>query len=214
MKYNRQTPVYYENLNVMFHGIPKNASTTVKNALYELEHGQLFDNDNKQWIHKGNEKGGSVYPPVQDILEGKYDTTFHFTVSRHPYSRFISFYTDLVQRTAAHRFETPPFYRDNNIDLTNLSINEAIDLVCSYSDDEGDEHFVSQDSFIYVDECDYIHLETLGRDWKQLCRQIFVDPIPLTRYNKSNGTIELDEEQKIKLYNRYILDFKRFRYER
>ena len=53
MKYNRQTPCIYTNLNVVYHGIPKNASTSVKNALYEYEHGHEF-NGNKQWVHKGN----------------------------------------------------------------------------------------------------------------------------------------------------------------
>ena len=66
MKYNRQTPCVYKKINVVYHGVPKNASTSVKNALYEYEHGHPFDG-NKQWIHKGNEKGGSIYPSLDSI---------------------------------------------------------------------------------------------------------------------------------------------------
>ena len=92
--YNRQTPCVYNNIKVVFHGIPKNASTTVKNALYSAEHGTEFIG-NKQWVHKGNEKGGSYYPPLSEI-ETNYDDYLHIAVVRNPYDRFRSFYSDLT----------------------------------------------------------------------------------------------------------------------
>ena len=78
----------------MYHGIPKNASTSVKNILYEANWGKPFDG-NKQWVHKGNEKGGSIYPSIDMVVSNKFKPYKHFTVVRSPYLRFVSFYNDL-----------------------------------------------------------------------------------------------------------------------
>ena len=213
MKYNRQTPCVYHNIKVVFHGIPKNASTTIKNALYHLDTGEQFDNDNKQWIHKGNEKGGSEYPPIEEIST-KYRPYKHLAVVRHPYERFISFYTDLVQRTAAHRFETPPFYTDNNLDITKFSVDQCIDMLDTYNDDQGDEHFISQSLFIHNDVLFYMQMNDLNNGWNSFCEFFSLSEVPLQHYNNSKGSIELTQDQKDRLFNRYKTDFERFGYDR
>ena len=170
MKYNRQTPCVYHNIKVVFHGIPKNASTTIKNALYHLDTGEQFDNDNKQWIHKGNEKGGSEYPPIEEIST-KYRPYKHLAVVRHPYERFISFY-------------------------------------------QGDEHFISQSSFIHNDVLFYMQMNDLNNGWNSFCEFFSLSEVPLQHYNNSKGSIELTQDQKDRLFNRYKTDFERFGYDR
>ena len=213
MKYNKQTPCIYHYIKIVFHGIPKNASTSVKNILYEANWGKPF-NGNKQWIHKGNEKGGSIYPSIDMVRSRKYDSYTHFTVVRNPYSRFISFYNDLFLGTTKIRNNIPPFYTDNNIELKQTPINEVIDIITNYSDDEADEHFTSQSSFVYKEPIVYLKMETIEEDWVSFCNHINVAHKALPVYNKSDNAVLLTEDQKDRIYNRYKKDFERFGYER
>jgi len=210
MKYNRQTPCIYAKLRVVYHGIPKNASTSVKNALYEYEHGHEF-NGNKQWVHKGNTKGGSIYPDLYDI-KTIYTDYYHFTVVRNPIDRFLSFYNDLFAGTTNIRHNTPPFYIDNNITLEPKPVDSVLDMIEWFNDDECDEHFAAQSAYIHLDNVKVVKIEDLNNDWKDVCKDIGVDYKPLSVYNKSINTVELTEQQKQRVYNRYSNDFSKFGY--
>ena len=211
MKYNRQTPCIYTNLNVVYHGIPKNASTSVKNALYEYQHGYEF-NGNKQWVHKGNSKGGSIYPDVTTI-QSLFADWFHFTVVRNPIERFKSFYNDLFAGTTSIRNNVPTFYSDNNIKLKPKPVDAVLDMVEEYPDEEADEHFASQCSFIHYDPINIVKLEDLKNGWKNITSLINVDYKPLSVYNKSIDTTELNGTQVKRIYTRYQNDFERFGYQ-
>lgn len=213
VKYNRQTPCIYHHIKTVFHGIPKNASTSVKNILYEANWGKPFDG-NKQWVHKGNEKGGSIYPSINMVRSSKYDSYTHFTVVRNPYDRFISFYNDLFLGTTKIRNNIPPFYTDNKILLEPIPINAAIEVINQYTDDEADEHFASQSSFVYKDNIPYLKMESLQEEWVSMCDHLNIAHKPLPVYNKSNNVVLLTDDQKSKIYNRYKKDFERFGYER
>ena len=213
VKYNRQTPCIYHYIKTVFHGIPKNASTSVKNILYEANWGKPFDG-NKQWVHKGNEKGGSIYPSIDMVRSSKYDSYTHFTVVRNPYDRFISFYNDLFLGTTKIRNNIPPFYTDNKILLEPIPINAAIDVINQFTDDEADEHFTSQSSFVYKDDIPYLKMESLQEEWVSMCDHLNIAHRPLPVYNKSNNVVLLTDDQKSKIYNRYKEDFERFGYER
>lgn len=212
MKYNKQTPCIYENIKVVYHGIPKNASTSIKNALYEAEWGHSFDGI-KQWIHKGNEKGGSIYPKIE-LIDTKYRSFFHFSVVRNPYDRFKSFYSDLFAKTTNLRNNVPPFYTNNGIVLEPKPVDEVLDIVELFDDDNADEHFASQQSFIYSDRCVFIFQEKLNEQWQIICDRINVEFKHLPMYNKSRDVIHLTDQQKNRIYNRYKEDFMRFKYER
>ena len=213
LKYNRQTPCVYHHIKVMFHGIPKNASTSVKNILYEANWGQPFDG-NKQWVHKGNEKGGSIYPSIAMGLSNKFKPYKHFTVVRSPYQRFISFYNDLFLGKTNIRNNIPPFYTDNNINLSKKPIDEVLDIIQSFDDNEADEHFASQASFVYGENVEYLKMENLEKDWEPFSKKINIAFQPLPVYNKSDNAVLLTDNQKEKIYKRYQQDFERFNYER
>lgn len=213
-KYNRQTPCIFHTKKIVFHGIPKNASTSIKNFLYELEWNKPFKNRNKQWVHKGGERGGSIYPSITLIQSEKYASYTHFTVVRNPYERFISFYCDLFLSTTKKRNNVPPFYQDNNIKLEPTPVNSVIDMVCNFTDDEADEHFASQSSFVYKNPITYLKVENLDKEWEDFCINFDIAYKPLPVYNKSVGTVHLTSDQENKLYNRYREDFERFKYER
>jgi hypothetical protein len=210
MKYNRQTPCVYKNLRVVFHGIPKNASTSIKNALYTYEHGAEFIST-KQYIHKGNEKGGSIYPDIE-CIKTKFDDWFHFTVVRNPIHRFISFYSDLFAGATNTRNSTPKFYLNNRIKLKPTPIDQVIDMIEQFEDNVADEHFASQSSFIHVENCHTIKVEDLDAGWTKVCNEIRVDYQPLPVYNKSTNTTFLTEEQISRIYKRYKTDFEQFGY--
>lgn len=213
VKYNRQTPCIYHYIKTVFHGIPKNASTSIKNILYQANWGKPFDG-NKQWIHKGNEKGGSIYPSIDMVRSSKYDSYTHFTVVRNPYDRFISFYNDLFLGTTKIRNNIPPFYTDNKILLEPIPVNAAIEIINQFTDNEADEHFASQSSFVYKDNIPYLKMESLQEEWVSMCDHLNIAHRPLPVYNKSNNVVLLTDDQKSKIYNRYKEDFERFGYER
>lgn len=210
MKYNRQTPCVYKNLKVVFHGIPKNASTSVKNALYEYEHGHEFEG-NKQWIHKGNEKGGSLYPSI-DCIHTKFINWYHFTVVRNPINRFLSFYNDLFAGTTNIRHNIPSFYIDNNIKLEPKPVDEVLDIIECFGDEVCDEHFASQSSFVHVKDVNIIKVEELDTGWSKVCRDINVDYRALPVYNMSANQIKLSPSQTNRIRERYNSDYINFGY--
>ena len=211
-RYNRQTPCVYKNLKVVFHGIPKNASTTIKNALYEAEHGKEF-NGNKQWVHKGNEKGGSIYPSLEEI-ETNYEDYLHLTVVRDPYTRFRSFYSDLFLGMTSIRDNIPPFYIDNNINFLDNDIESVLDIIEYFSDDDADEHFASQKSFLHYHNVHWIEMEHLNEQWSNVCNRLDIAFDPLPVYNKTNNHVMLTDDQKERIFNRYKDDFWSFNYAR
>ena len=216
MSFNRQTPAVYPNINVVFHGIPKNASTTIKNALYELEHGHEFENDNKQFIHKGNEKGGSIYPRPDQLQHSQYDTYYHIAVCRNPYTRFKSFYLDLFEGAAEKRTSLPKFYTHHNISMR-MDVDKVIDMIEQYDDQSGDEHFISQHTYIYRDlsEIYCIPIELLTEYWSEFCQNCLnIDPPTLKIYNTTSTLLDLTKTQKRRIYDRYQQDFEVFEYAR
>ena len=212
MKFNRQTPCVYKNIRVVFHGIPKNASTSVKNALYEYDNNRSFGN-RKQWIHKGSGKGGSIYPDIE-CIKTKFDDWFHFTVVRNPYDRFVSFYSDLFAKTAYTRASIPSFYTYNEIKFEGMTVDLVIDMIEKFGDDDCDEHFASQLSFVYKDDCQILKMESLEKDWKEVCSKLSLDYKPLPLYNVSKASISLTESQKERIYKRYGQDFKQLGYDK
>lgn len=211
--YNRQTPCVFHHIEAMFHGIPKNASTSIKHLLYEANHGKKFDGT-IQWVHKGNERGGCVYLPLDEVKSDKFNKYLHFTVARNPYDRFTSFYTDLCLGSTNHRHAMPPFFTDNKIPVRELTINQAVDLVCKYTNDnEIDEHIACQLSFVHVPNVNVLKIESLERDWAACCEKLGIAYCTVPVYNKSTTSITLTEDQKYTIYNRYKKDFERFGYE-
>jgi len=211
--YNRQSPCVYDNIKVVFHGIPKNASTSIKHLLYQANWNKKFEGPG-QWIHKGNKKGGSIYPPLAEIKSDKYFNYSHVTVVRNPYDRFISFYTDLCLGSTNLRNQSPPFFVDNNLNITTYSVDEAINMVCSFDEDDLiDEHIASQSSFIHTEDVNIIKMEDISNDWKLYCNKINIEFNEIPVYNKSLSKVNLSEIQKEKLFKRYKKDFERFKYE-
>ncbi len=212
--FNRQSPCIFPNLKVVFHGIPKNASTSVKNALYILEHGKELPNANKQWVHKGNKKGGSLYPELNTIGGTLFDGWEHLIVVRNPYDRFISFYVDLFLKQAEKRTSLPEFYTHNNINMK-MKIDAVLDMISRIDDEHGDEHFISQHSYMHrpLHDMSLIKMETLNLFWARYCQSaLHVDPTPLKMYNQSTSNILLSKVQKDIIYERYKQDFEVFRY--
>ena len=83
-----------------------------------------------------------------------------------------------------------------------------------FNDEECDEHFASQSSFVHVDESfiNVIKMEDLNTGWNKVCNDINVEYKSLSVYNKSVNTVELTSEQKARIYQRYNDDFTKFGY--
>ena len=103
-------------------------------------------------------------------------------------------------------------YIDNNIKIEEKPIDEVITIVEQYDDDEADEHFASQTSFVHHDKCHVVKMENIETEWINVCVQLGVEHKPLAVYNKSEDIITLNDEQKERLYRRYINDFYNFHY--
>jgi sulfotransferase famil protein len=89
-------PIVLKRYPITYHATPKVACTSIKLALYELEHGEEFSpwrdkNGTWKYIHDCWQDGTPYFTPVS--MSGSY---FKFAVVRDPFERFLSAFSNRV----------------------------------------------------------------------------------------------------------------------
>ena len=112
------------------------------------------------------------------------------------------------------RDNIPPFYVDNNIDFYKNDVESVLNIIESFSDDEADEHFASQKSFLHYHNVHWLEMEHLNEQWYNVCDKLVIAFNPLPVYNKTDNHVMLTDNQKQRIYDRYKDDFWSFNYER
>lgn len=176
----------WEKLGVVYWGITKCASTTIKSHLCFFEYGIKEESIN---IHRP--KYAKYIDPI--YKEG----FFNFTIIRNPTDRFLSMYNDLFKTRQSRG-------KKASINL-NWDINEFASYLSNVGDEDLDVHFKSQSSFIKDQRIFKIKMENIKEEW---CLKI---PAPEKIIHKSNTYAMnggLTDTTLNLLEKRYSLDYK------
>lgn len=198
MKYNI---TQWDTYKLNYWAIPKCGNTAVKACLALPTVDKHDIHSKEKWVHDETKLN---YINDKQALANDYA---NFTVTRNPYERFISMYKDFgIRRPYGALKRIIDFEREMTFDY-------FLSLVLEHmSTDKCNKHIRSQTSFI-CKKGNVLVEEII--DLKNL--QSFFDRynITLRQYNKtSDDVINLTQEQKNKIYNRYESDFELLGYKK
>jgi hypothetical protein len=199
LKYNISC---WNSLKLNYWGITKCGNTSIKHALITVSNSIVQEQKTDKhgadsWVH--NEKNALYIDTKTALLNGN----TNFTVVRNPYDRFISMYKD-TQRRHSHFFR-----RYKNVSVA--SINDLITFIEGISDNDREVHFRSQ--CYYITDKDRI-LPSIVFDVNDAeSIEKFLNT-KVQRMNSINNQIELNEEQKQRVFRIYQKDFELLGYDK
>jgi hypothetical protein len=199
LKYNISC---WDALKLNYWGITKCGNTSIKHSLIMASNTVILEqkpdkHGANSWVH--SEKNVLYISSEAALSNGN----INFTVTRHPYDRFISMYKD-TQRRHNH------FFRKHK-DLRVSSINDLITFVENIPDDRREVHFRSQ--CYYITEKDHI-LPSIVFDINDTERIENTLRTKVEKMNSINTQIHLNEEQKQKVFRIYQKDFELLGYKK
>lgn len=163
--------------NILWFEIPKNGSSSIKQALNQK---------GKKWVG------------VKDISEIKLNETKSYSIIRNPYDRFLSAY---------HQFVTDKrLFQSKLIEMElEESIENIIDNMHEWGSQERIHHFYPQSHFIkaFHPHIELIPIEEIDKFFKVLG----VESNKSNAFPKRPTREELSEEEREKIYNLYKEDF-------
>jgi hypothetical protein len=198
LKYNISC---WNSLGLNYWGVTKCGNTSIKHSLILSSNlSSLHHKDDKHgtdsWVH--DEKNVSYI----DIKTALSNGNTNFTVVRNPYDRFISMYKD-TQRRPNHFFRK---YKNTRIS----SVDDLLSFIERFADHDREIHFRSQCYFL---EANYNILPTVIFDVEDAeSIEKFLNT-KIERMNSINTQIQLNENQKQKVFRIYQKDFKLLGYE-
>ena len=178
--------------NSMYLGVAKSGSTSIIASIF-----------------RANKKQGDRYffLPKKDIIS---DKRYKFSFVRNPYTRLVSCWQGWTKR------EDSPLF--NNPLLTyNMSFSDFVYAVSKIPNDESNRHYVSQATILDNGKLvDFIgKLENIESDWKTIQSKTGLGILKQQAKGKyTNHMSFYNDELKRIVYDRYIDDFKVFKYEK
>jgi hypothetical protein len=199
----------YPKLGLAYLDIPKNASTSIKEALRTISQGE---------------------PPKLVELEHLKSNgeLFVFTFVRNPWDRLVSCWADKIRHlNRTDREYDRGVYRDllkdNGKFYGGMSFREFVFEILKTSDEKSDIHVRSQSSFIF-NACNQSRASFIGRfenlqnDWLAICKKLDIDiKLPHKHYvspkvsRKHYSAYYCKETQKL-ISTRYGYDIETFNY--
>lgn len=184
---------------VNFWGIPKSGNTSVKTALLREDTNKNNSSVINQEVHDINK---ILYIDKNTALTNGFK---NFTLVRNPYERCISMYKDFVLKRPTHLIEGIDF------DRTNMSFDKFLSEIIKVVEDTGDMHIRSQTS--YLMQNNNIVVEHIFKIEEIYKLAQFLN-LPITCINTSEGKLNLNQQQKNIIYDRYNNDFKYLGYQK
>lgn len=189
--YPHNSPIcqYIEGKDYMYIGVPKCASSTIRDNISPTKKHSI----------------GSL----SNITDDK----FTFTFIRNPYSRILSCWNGWVKAKPNSRlFKVPGIYLGQ-------SFEEFVNVIANIPDSQSDQHFASIETCLFLDKFNYDFIgkvEDFDADWEKLTKLINIPEIKMSTAVTGVGN-KLEKYYTKDLYNiineRYANDFKLFNYE-
>lgn len=220
--YKAHRNILVEEYKAIYYFLPKCGCTSLKAHLASVLNMDNVENFPKD-IHNSN-----IYPfpfVQNDKLDSSYQDYFKFTIVRNPWSRLVSCYKSKIR---AADYSGPgvingvakPLLICSDKFFGGMSFEAFVDVVCSISDADADNHFRSQlyqlvgpDGNLMVD---YIgKLEMLGMSLNEITQAsgIPLDEVPhLHKISSKPYTAFYNHELKEKVRERFVDDITFFDY--
>lgn len=192
----------WDKLRLNYWGIPKCGNTSVKYGLIQKTDPskiQQLDNQADDWVHQ---ESRAKYITKQSALDNGYT---NFTIIRHPYQRVISLYKDFGLRRSNRKLLP-------NADQSRVhDLDYFINHVIGKSTDSDNIHIKSMCYFICENNQP---LFPNVIDITQMSDFLLQYGVDLVSINTIDKQVQLSEQHKQVIYNRYKQDFDAFNYAR
>lgn len=181
----------WDDYKLNYWAIPKCANTAIKTALSNLQYKEKMIYSKVKWVHNPD---NVMYIDRDAAKQNKY---YNFSVTRHPYERFISLYKDQGLRR--------PMFKN----IKNISIDNFLENLEQYDLDK-DPHTRLQTQYIF--DNDTLLVDKV-MDISKAKKYLQSFNLELNYANKTQEmNIELSADQKNKIYNIYKDDFDKLGY--
>ena len=204
---------YYEELDVIFISISKNANTTINRMFFD-KLGLPYDPDDYHSIHRYKSKHLNL--TQKEFLEMDTIDTFVFAFSRNPLTRLISCYNNKICNEHYWNIHENYF----GYFFPSMPFEKFARRVCKIPDWYADGHFLSQTNSIFpknVNKLDYLgKVESFSEDISLIINKFDLPKYKCTnRSRKSDYNLQRYYTKEIieDVYDRYKQDFKKLDYQ-
>jgi len=196
--------------------IPKNASSTIKHHLQNLEY--LGSPYSAKKVHDPRYSPLlATYQLPVDLLEEALSSEKYnrFVVVRHPVTRLLSCYLDRIQRgqTVARRRVSKWLKVDIDAPIT---LHQFVQAICEHDDSELEKHFRLQTDFIAYPDISIttvVRFERMREELPELFLKLGMEELPST--DESFSPPATDADSKIRQhYDDKLLSMVQERYKR
>lgn len=177
-------------LNLNYWGIPKCGNTSVKYALLKKCNVTGNEDEIMQWVHN---HAMSQYIDIQTAENNRH---INFTVTRDPYERFLSMYSDILRR--------PKHFKLEKIE----TIDQFIDYLYSKPEEKHNLHFWTQTRFIAPHN---VIIPTCVIDVHRISNGFM--GLDIGKFNTTNNNYRLTQQQKERVFQFYKKDFELLDYD-
>lgn len=192
----------WPHLGVNYWAIPKAGSTSLLASLLKSRGDHDVDQLTDIEIH-GADRVRYITP--QQARDNGYH---NFSLVRNPYQRALSLYRDFGLRRNHKRM-----IRDKSIDRTKLKdLDYFIDQQIVPSLDHRDNLHVRSQHWYLIGGHNKIQVDTIYH-FEQISQLFNTLGLPYQHRNTTNEILELNHQQRAKIYQRYQLDFTFFGYQ-
>lgn len=180
----RQNIIRWDEFNINYWAIPKNASTSLKRAYIEAIGGKTSD------PHRDER---TIYITNKEALSNGYG---NMAVTRNPYNRFISMYRQVSVHTG-----------DKGLNSNKIkNVNDFIAYIKSQKDDARNVHFKTQSNYVNYPNINYYDISQM--------RKLSDDLGFKVPHNNKGNSRQLTDQQKELVYEIYKIDFDNFGYDK
>ena len=190
----------WDEFKINYWGIPKCANTSTKASFFRLDESLIKQKNRQKIVHDPRHV---KFISQEEALSNGY---FNFSYIRHPYERFISMYRDQGLRRPLKKIFSIE-------DHKNITVDNFIDKVFSKwpTDTPGTNYHIASMSSYLCDNSKVL-IDNVYQDYGSVTKILEEYDLKIYKKNETDKSIpiNLNDEQKERVYQRYVKDFEFF----